>query len=66
VIPKKIAEADWLVLESTYGDKDHGNIADRGKMLLQIMLETLERDGNVVIPEVGQSFRLGGAVSGGS
>lgn len=48
--PDTIEEADWLVLESTYGDKDHGNIADRGKMLLQIVLETLERGGNVVIP----------------
>jgi metallo-beta-lactamase family protein len=48
--PEKIDETDWLVLESTYGDKDHGNIADRWKMLLEIVLETLERGGNVVIP----------------
>ncbi len=48
--PENIEEADWLVLESTYGDKDHGNISDRGKMLLKIVLETLERGGNVVIP----------------
>lgn len=48
--PEKLDEADWLVLESTYGDKDHGNIADRGKMLLEIVLDTLERGGNVVIP----------------
>ena len=48
--PEKVDQADWLVLESTYGDKDHGNIADRGKMLLQIVLETIEQGGNVVIP----------------
>ena len=48
--PEKVDEADWLVLESTYGDKDHGNIADRGKRLLEIVLETLERGGNVIIP----------------
>ncbi len=43
-------EADWLVLESTYGDRDHGDIADRGKKLLEIVLETLDRGGNVIIP----------------
>ena len=48
--PEKIDDADWLVLESTYGDKDHGNIAERGKRLLEIVLETLERGGNVIIP----------------
>lgn len=48
--PEKVDEADWLVLESTYGDKDHGKMADRGKMLLEIVLETLERGGNIIIP----------------
>jgi len=48
--PAKVDQADWLVLESTYGDKDHGKIADRGKMLLEFVLETLERGGNLIIP----------------
>jgi metallo-beta-lactamase family protein len=48
--PEKVDEADWLVLESTYGDKDHGRIADRGKKLLEIVLDTLENGGNVIIP----------------
>lgn len=48
--PTKVDEADWLVLESTYGDKNHGNIADRGRLLLEIVLETLERGGNLIIP----------------
>jgi len=48
--PEKLDEADWLVLESTYGDKDHGNIADRKEKLLAIILETMERGGNVIIP----------------
>ena len=48
--PEKIDEADWLVLESTYGNKDHDDMATRGKKLLEIVLETLERGGNVVIP----------------
>jgi len=53
--PEKLDEADWLVLESTYGDKDHGNIADRKEKLLAIILETMERGGNVIIP----SFAIG-------
>lgn len=48
--PEMIDEADWLVLESTYGNKDHDDMATRGKKLLEIVLETLERGGNVVIP----------------
>ncbi|NMB86442.1 MAG: MBL fold metallo-hydrolase [Methanothrix sp.] len=53
--PEKVDEADWLVLESTYGDKDHGNIADRAEKLLAIILETLEGGGNIIIP----SFAIG-------
>ncbi len=53
--PEKVDEADWLVLESTYGDKDHGKIADRKEKLLEIILETLESGGNVIIP----SFAIG-------
>ena len=48
--PEKVDEADWLVLESTYGNKDHEDMASRGKKLLEIVLGTLERGGNVVIP----------------
>jgi metallo-beta-lactamase family protein len=48
--PEMIDEADWLVIESTYGNKDHEDMATRGKKLLEIVLETLERGGNVVIP----------------
>ncbi len=48
--PERVSEADWLVLESTYGDRDHGDLANRGKNLLRIVLETVERGGNVIIP----------------
>lgn len=48
--PETAKEADWVVIESTYGDKDHGEIADRGKRLLEIVLDTIERGGNIVIP----------------
>jgi metallo-beta-lactamase family protein len=39
-----------LVLESTYGDKNHEDRANRGKRLLDIILETVDKGGNVVIP----------------
>ncbi len=45
-----VAEADWLVLESTYGDREHADKADRGRRLYEIVRETVGRGGNVVIP----------------
>lgn len=42
--------ADWLVLESTYGDREHPVMEDRGRVLLDIVRETVKRGGNVVIP----------------
>lgn len=48
--PDGIAEADWLVLESTYGDRDHADKADRGARLFSIIRETIDRGGNLVIP----------------
>ncbi len=48
--PERLSEADWLVLESTYGDRDHGDLASRGRHLLEIVLETVGRGGNIIIP----------------
>ncbi|OPX77891.1 MAG: Beta-Casp domain protein [Methanosaeta sp. PtaB.Bin039] len=48
--PERVRSADWLVLESTYGDRDHEDRANRGKQLLHIVRETVEKGGNVVIP----------------
>ena len=48
--PEAVAEADWLVLESTYGDREHADKADRGRRLFDIVRETVGRGGNVVIP----------------
>ena len=50
--PKPVDEADYLVLESTYGDRLHtkdgkvNNIAT----LAQVLQRTLDRGGNVIIP----------------
>lgn len=48
--PEIVDEADWLVIESTYGDKNHGDIAGRGKQLMEIVQETIDKGGNLVVP----------------
>lgn len=54
--PKKTAEADYVVMESTYGDRIHSTERpDYVKELARIIQETFNRGGNVVIP----SFAVG-------
>jgi metallo-beta-lactamase family protein len=47
--PKKITEADYIVLESTYGDRIHevGNVKEQ---LLEIIEETFQKKGILLIP----------------
>ena len=53
--PEQVEDADYLVLESTYGDRLHGSIEDQSKQFIDIILKTIRRGGNVVIP----SFAVG-------
>lgn len=54
--PKLTKDADYVVMESTYGDRFHGaERLDYVKELTQILKETFDRGGNVVIP----SFAVG-------
>ena len=53
--PKYIAEADYVIMESTYGDRLHGAKPDYIKELTEILQRTFDRGGNVVIP----SFAVG-------
>ena len=48
-------KADYLVIESTYGDRLHGDRPDYVDQLSKILNKTFERGGNVVIP----SFAVG-------
>ena len=49
-------EADYVVIESTYGDRTHGDERpDYVKEFTRILRETFDRGGNVVIP----SFAVG-------
>ncbi len=53
--PDYITQADYVVMESTYGNRSHGPTPDYVAELAQILSETLSRGGNVVIP----SFAVG-------
>lgn len=54
--PAYTAEADYVVMESTYGDRFHAaERPDYVKELTRILQETFDRGGNVVIP----SFAVG-------
>jgi len=48
--PTIIDEADYLIMESTYGNRLHQNLGDKKEILLNIIKDTFERGGNVVIP----------------
>ena len=53
--PTFIESADYLVIESTYGNRLHKERAKNSEHFLDIINDTLERGGNVVIP----SFAVG-------
>ena len=48
--PTVIEETDYLVMETTYGNRLHKNIGDKQELLLQIIESTFLRGGNVIIP----------------
>ena len=54
--PKKVTEADYILIESTYGDRVHGDVRpDYVGEFTSILKETFDRGGNVVVP----SFAVG-------
>ena len=48
--PSYIDEADYVVMECTYGDRTHDRTHEHIDELAQILQETLDRGGNLVIP----------------
>lgn len=48
--PHTTDKADYVIMESTYGDKLHGDSVDYIKELTDIIQRTFDRGGNVVIP----------------
>lgn len=53
--PTYLTEADYVVMESTYGDRSHGERPDYVEILTDIIQRTFDRGGNLVIP----SFAVG-------
>lgn len=48
--PSLLDDADYVVMESTYGDRDHEKAGDVETQLEQVVNETVARGGNIVIP----------------
>jgi metallo-beta-lactamase family protein len=55
--PHSVAAADYVVMESTYGDRNHEVTTDAQKQaqFVQVLREAIARGGNIVIP----SFAVG-------
>ncbi|MDF7824940.1 MBL fold metallo-hydrolase [Pontiellaceae bacterium B12227] len=48
--PHQYEQADYVLIESTYGDRVHGEVADIPGELERIINETVEAGGNIIIP----------------
>lgn len=58
--PKSLYRCDDLVLESTYGDKNHSNRANRREQLKQVIEKAFEDKGTILIPafSIGRTQEL--------
>lgn len=48
--PQDLPPTDFLITESTYGDRFHESILDAGKRLEEVVKKTAERGGKILIP----------------
>jgi metallo-beta-lactamase family protein len=53
--PEPVVSPDYLVMESTYGDRQREDLGDRTEQLYRVVKKTVDRGGKVVIP----SFAVG-------
>ena len=58
--PTMISSADYLIMESTYGNRLHVRNDDKAEMFLDIVSETLDKGGRVIIPsfDVGRTQEI--------
>jgi metallo-beta-lactamase family protein len=58
--PEPPANADWVLMESTYGDRDHGSTESARSDLARVVRETAARGGRVLVPAfaVGRTQEL--------
>ncbi len=64
--PTYIEKADYVIMETTYGNKQHSAAKDEQEKLVQIIDDTFKRGGNVIIPSfaVGRTQELIYALNG--
>ncbi|HNX29704.1 MAG TPA: MBL fold metallo-hydrolase [Syntrophomonadaceae bacterium] len=48
--PTVVENTDYLITESTYGNRSHKNIGDRPQQLKEIIDFTMQKGGNLIIP----------------
>jgi metallo-beta-lactamase family protein len=48
--PSIIRDADYVLIESTYGSRDHEDIKERKEMLYELIRETESKNGYLIIP----------------
>jgi metallo-beta-lactamase family protein len=53
--PETVDEADYLIMEATYGDRQHETLKESLGQFMEIILKTVRRGGTVVVP----SFAVG-------
>lgn len=61
--PQYVKDADYVVMESTYGDRSHGEFPDYVTELARIIQKTFDRGGNVVIPSLQSDVRRNCCIS---
>ena len=47
---EKVTEADYLIMESVYGDRNHESRNDRRKLLEEVIEDNYKRKGTLIIP----------------
>jgi metallo-beta-lactamase family protein len=48
--PALIGEADYILIESTYGDRVHQGPEDTKKMIAEVINSTQKAGGNIIVP----------------
>lgn len=48
--PTMVSEADYVLIETTYGNRLHENSGDKAELLKEIILKMIRSGGNLVIP----------------
>lgn len=58
--PEAVERVDWLIMESTYGNRDHESVAHARDELARIVTSTAARGGRILIPAfaVGRTQEL--------